>query len=136
MQLIGFNLTKISSERFITGELPKERKISTNIEFTNIEKDKPDLLDEEVLKVYFKFSIIYEPKIADIFFEGVIMLKLPQDQLKKVMKTWKKKKFDEELQMPLLNFVLNKCSIKALQLEEELNLPPHLKLPTLQKKQD
>ena len=136
MQIIGFNLTKISSERFITKELPKERKISTNIEFTNIEKDKQALLNEEVLQVYFKFSIIYEPKIAEIFFEGIIMLKLPPDQIKKVMKTWKKKKFDDSLQMPLLNFVLNKCSIRALQLEEELNLPPHLKLPTLQKKQE
>lgn len=135
-QVLGFNFTKISGERAITlkdVKNPKERKITTNIEFTDFEKESIPLLNEEAAKVSFKFSIVYEPKQAELSFTGVIILKADKEGLKNMIKAWKKKQLPPEMQVPLFNIILNRCTIKALQLEQDLNLPTHIPLPRLSK---
>jgi len=135
MQVLGFTFTKISAEKYSSEfpKDPKDRKITTNINFTNIEKESFSLLNEETAKITFNFSILYEPKHAEIQFQGTIMLRMEKEDLKKVIKEWKNKKILPELQYPLFNLVLNKCTVRALHLEEELNLPIHMPLPRLSK---
>ena len=54
MQIIGFNLTKVLAER--SPDFTRSA-INTNIEFSNVEKEKVDLLkDAEAIKISFKFS--------------------------------------------------------------------------------
>lgn len=137
-QIIGFNFTKISGERYVSPKEsrdPKERKITTNILFTDIDKEKILVLKEEAVKISFKFSVAYEPKRADLVLEGVILLKANQDDMKEVLKEWKKKKLPDELHLPLFNLILNKCTLKALQMEEELDLPTHIPLPKVSRNQ-
>jgi hypothetical protein len=55
----------------------------------------------------------------------------PKD-VKSVLKDWKEKKVSDDFKIKLFNQILNKCNLKALQLEDELNIPPHFRLPTLQ----
>ncbi len=95
MQIIGFNLTKILAEK------NKERittKPSNSIEFTNLEKEKINVLkDNEALKVSFKYSIDYEEsekkdsKEGSILFNGMILVSVSKEESREITKAWKKK---------------------------------------------
>ena len=78
----------------------------------------------------------YEPGFAKVVFKGVVLATLDKsDDVKKILKEWKKKKLPDNLKIPLFNFIISKCNLKALQLEEELALPSHIPLPRLTKNQ-
>ena len=57
-----------------------------------------------------------------------------EDEIKEVLEDWKKKKLSDSFQEILFNIILRKANIKALELEEELNLPFHINLPSIKKK--
>ncbi|MEK6854726.1 MAG: hypothetical protein AABX73_00720 [Nanoarchaeota archaeon] len=140
MQTIGFNITKIHAERT---ENPNRASINNNIEFTNIEKEKIDILkDLEAIKIAFKYSLTYtnpekkeaqnpEEKLAEVFFEGFLILSLDKEKAKEFHKAWKKKQIPKTEVIPLYNTILKRCTIKAATLQEELGLPSHLKIPQL-----
>ena len=48
------------------------------------------------------------------------------------------KKIPEGIRIGLFNFIMSKCNVKALQLEDELGLPFHVPMPRLrpEKKKD
>ena len=142
MQVIGFNLSKVLAER--SPDFTRSA-INTNIEFSNVEKEKVDLLkDAEAVKISFKFSVIYEnkekkeKKNGEVSCEGVIVLSTSKEEAKDFHKSWKKKEVPKDTMIPLYNVILKKCSLKALQLEDDLNLPPHIPFPQIraQPKQD
>lgn len=133
MRVIGFNFTKISADR--KTKLEKLEKINTNIEFLNVELDKVELMKEQnALKVHFKYTIEYEPKNAELVFEGLVLIQTPEDKAKEIQKDWKKKQIKDEIKIPLFNLIMQKCTLKALQAEEDLGLPLHIKFPKIQKK--
>ncbi len=138
MQVIGFNFTKISAERFLNSEVTKG--INTNLEFTNVEEEKLTLLkDSEAIKISFKYSINYgdkDPKKetkknGEVIFEGNIILSATKEEAKEVMKSWKKKELPGQAKLTLFNLIIRKCSPKALDLEDQINLRLHLPLPQL-----
>jgi len=140
MQVIGFNFTKISAER--TPEF-KPSSMSTNIEFTNVEKEKMDILKEtEALKVSFKYILAYGeekkkgPLPAEITFEGFIVLSADKEKSKELQKAWKKKTLPNGTKIPLFNLILKKCAAKALQLQEDVNLPSHIPIPKIKPKKE
>jgi len=138
MQLIGFNLKKIHAER---SQNFKRGPINTNIEFVEVEKDKLDFLkDLEAIRIAFIFTVTYadqekkdELKHGEISFEGDIALSATKDELKDIIKSWKKKQIPDTVRFPLINYILKKCSARALSLEDELNLPTHIPFPQVQK---
>ena len=134
MQVIGFNFTKILAERI---GLPQGKvNINMTIDFPNLEKESAKALSKEVLRTDFKFGIFYE-KIAKFEFNGSVYFAATPEKIKETMKKWvKEKKLPDEARVPLLNFVLGKCNIKALQLEEEFNLPSHIPLPKVSKPEE
>ena len=89
------------------------------------------LKDKEVLKFTFAFTIEYTPETAVLKFEGAILAILEKNQIKDTLKKWKTKKIPDEIRLPLFNNILTKCNLKALQLEEEFNLPTHVPMPRL-----
>jgi hypothetical protein len=44
-------------------------------------------------------------------------------------KLWKKKEMPNAMRLPIFNFILRKCTAKALTLQDELGLPTHIPLP-------
>ena len=135
MQVIGFNLSKVSVQR---EEKPDEKiSIKQNINIDDIDKDKVSITKDEVLKIAFTFSVDYnEAKFAKVELQGRIILLPEKDEFKKIMKSWKDKQVPPEIRIPLLNFIMSKCNVKALQLEDELNLPLHIPLPKLSPKKE
>jgi hypothetical protein len=131
MKLIGFNLNKISAE--ILSNKFEELKITNNIKIETIEQAKADIFkkDEEALNIKFDYSLDYNPKIAQLMFSGSVLLLVSQKESKEILKQWEEKKISSNIKLPLFNLILRKTSIKAIELEDELNLPLHVNLPSL-----
>lgn len=136
MKLMGFNFSKISIEQ--TGKRKPETKIKTNLDVIEIIDAKSDVLKskETILVVKFEYSINYTPDYAKLEFEGNIIISLESKEAKIVLKEWKKKKMSEDFKMKLFNIILMKSNVKALQLEEEMNLPYHIPLPSIKPKKE
>jgi len=136
MQIIGFNLTKILIER--KEKIKENLKINQNINIDDIFKDKINISNDEILKINFTFNINYDPDFAKLEFKGTVVILPKKEELKKITKEWKDKKLTQEFRMPLFNFIMNKCNIKALSLEDEMALPIHLQnlLPRIAPKQE
>jgi len=132
MDIVGFSFNKISINRKKKAEA--QIKINTNLEIKAIEKENADLFrGKEVFGFPFEFKVNYEPGFAEIIIEGSILSVLEPNSAKNLLKEWKKKKIPDEIRIPLFNIILSKCNLKALQLEDDLNLPFHLPLPRLKK---
>lgn len=132
---MGFNFDKISIERFLDNIV--DMKISTNIDVSDITKLDSGILKtkEELLSVKFNYTIDYQDNIAKIELTGRILLVLEPKQAKEVLKQWNDKKISDEFRIPLFNLIFRKANIKAIQLEDEMNLPIHIPLPKIGKPQ-
>ena len=54
-----------------------------------------------------------------------------KEELKQTLDSWKKKQIPPEVRTGLFNFIMSKCNIKALFLEDEMALPFHLPMPRI-----
>ena len=133
MKLAGFNFNKLSVEKFSDNFL--NLKINTNIDILEIGEVKSEIfkLKEQMIAISFKNTLNYEPKIAKIEFTGTLILGVDSKIAREILKEWKEKKIPTEFRVSLFNVILRKCHVKALELEEDLNLPLHIQMPSLQK---
>ena len=129
MRIIGFNLSKISVERKekVEGKL----EIKQNINVESIEKEKIEITKDEAIKIEFTFNVNYEPSFANVEFRGFVVALPAKDEMKQIMKEWKAKKLPEGIKTGVFNFIMSKCNIKALTLEDELGLPTHVPMPRI-----
>jgi len=133
MRLVGFEFRKVSIERFkISAE---NLKFNTKIDISSIEELKSDLFKsrEELLKVNFSYLVLYEPELAKLELTGHIILSVEPRLAREVLKGWKDKQTPEEFRTFMFNAILRKSNIRALQLEDEMGLPPHIPLPSVGK---
>jgi len=138
MRIIGFDFTKISIEQLKdVSELKEQLKISTQIDVPELTEIKSHLLKtkEELVKAKFVYGVDYNPDFAKIELEGRILISVEPKVAKEIFKQWKKKKMPEDFRMLLFNAILKKSSLKALHLEEDLNLPLHMPMPSFKKEQ-
>jgi hypothetical protein len=133
MRFIGFNFKKINIEKL--KDSVKDLKFNTKIDISSIESLKSDLvkIKDEPIKIDFVYSILYEPDFAKIELAGSLILSVEPKLAREVLKGWKDKEIDEDFKIAIFNIILRKSNIKALELEEELNLPIHMPLPSLKK---
>jgi hypothetical protein len=133
MRLVGFNFTKVSIEKF--KEAVDELKFNTKIDISSIEPLKSDLIKvrDEPLKIDFVYSVLYEPEFAKVELAGTMILSVEPKMARDILKGWKDKEMNEDFRIFMFNIILRKSNIKALELEDELNLPPHIPLPSLNK---
>jgi hypothetical protein len=130
VKIVGFNLSKVSAEKY--GDVKGKIEIKSNLQVTEIAQEKLELAkDNHILSFTFEYNIIYEPKTADILFKGEILMMLPINDAKEILKKWKKKEIADNIRIILFNTMLAKCNVRALELEEELNIPTHIPMPKL-----
>lgn len=136
MNVLGFNFSKISVEKF--PNKVENLQLNTNIDISDITTVKADMLktNDELIGIKFSYSIKYDPNFAKIEFTGDILLSVDPKLAKNVLKEWKDKKFPEEFQVFVYNVILRKANIRALELEDEMNLPLHFPLPSLKKQEE
>ena len=133
MKLIGLNFNKMSIER--TSDSLANAKISTNIDVSEISKIKNTMFQgkEELIEVKFKYDVLYTPDIAKVELEGKVLFAVDLKASKEILKKWEEKQIPEDFKMAVFNIIFRKANIKALLMEDELNLPPHLPFPTMAK---
>jgi hypothetical protein len=133
MRLIGFNFTKIQAEK--TKERTDSIKFNSKINIPSIEPLKTDLIKtkEDIVKINFNYILSYEPEFAKIELSGNMLISLDSKITKQVLKGFNDKGTPDDFKIFVLNLILKKVNLKALQLEEELNLPMHLPLISLNK---
>lgn len=132
MAIIGFNFDNLLAER--TNKPEGNINIKQKIGIKEITSEKLPLnKNEDVLKFTFEFLVDYEPSIAKIHIKGHV-LSLEDPKLSKdVMEKWKKsKKIDQEMMQDVFNVIVSKCTIKALSMSQDINVPPLIPLPRVQ----
>ncbi len=135
MKILGLNFTKLNAEKFSVET--KGVKIGTHIDLSEIREVKTDFFSskEKVLGIKFSYEIDYEPNFAKIKLTGNILASVDEQQSDKILGGWKEKNLPEEFRLSIFNLILRKSSLKALQLEEELNIPLHIAMPFLKKQE-
>lgn len=130
MRVIGFNFDKISIEKK-KKQREGQLRINTNIEIIDLHKEEVDIFkDRDVYNFEYEFKINYEPNFAEIIFKGgVLTLIEDKDILDEIKKEWKDKKLPEKIKLSLMNLIFSRCNLKALQLEEDMGITPHIPSP-------
>ena len=127
IKIVGSRIAKIEAER--NPDFSGKLTIQTNLKVNTIEKVKDS---KETIKVNYNFEISYA-ELGKINLELNLFLASTQKTIKEILKSWEAKKFDTEEQIAITNILIQKASIKAITLEEELGLPIHIRLPSIEK---
>jgi hypothetical protein len=129
MTVIGFSLSRVLVERkeSIKGKV----EVKSKLHIKDMKKEDIKLVEgKDVLRFDFDYSINYQPDLAKVDMQGHLLLMVDPKQTKELLKGWEKnQQMPEEIKLNVYNTVFHKCNIKALELEEDLSLPPHLQLP-------
>ncbi len=128
IKLIGFNFSKILAEK--NPEFDGKLEIKPSMNIASIEKHRFESTKQEAVKVNFSFGIDYSA-LGKMNFEGTMYLSMDAKSMKETLTGWKDKKLDKDIHILILNIIMQKSSLKALQFEEEIGLPPHVQLPRL-----
>lgn len=140
MPIVGFNLSKVYAEKKISKVEEKIKiQIRNDVLITNLEEEKLPTGKSKAdgLRFDFKYSLKYEPSVGEIELIGFVYYLDDLAEIKTILKNWKKdKKLPPELTTNIVNTILFKGNIKALSLSQEINLPPHLAMPTVNPKAD
>lgn len=130
MRLISFNFTKMDLEK--KSDNLKDLKITTGMNLIEIKEAKSDLFNssDKLISIKFEYTLNYEKDIATLKFYGNGVVSMEPKEAKEVLRQWKDKNLPEDFKLGLFNIILRKSSLKALQFEEEFNLPPHIPLPS------
>jgi len=131
MRIIGFNLTKILAER--QEEDGQDIRVDQNIDIKDIKEEKIPITNNKALKIKFALTVTYSKDFGKIEFEGSIMTLPDEDEFKSIMGSWKDKKIPENMRLGIFNFIMIKCNVKALYLEDEMGMPLHVPMPRLTK---
>jgi len=136
MKVMGFNFTKLNAEK--SSDNFSNLQIKTHIDISSINELKADSfkIKENLFGVKFSYIVEYSPEVAKLEFEGNVLFAIDVKLSKEIIKQWKDKKIQEDFRIFLFNIILKKSNLKALQLEEELNLPLHISLPSLKKQEN
>jgi len=132
MPIIGFNFDNITAERDkkVEGKINIKQKIGiTNISLEKLPLNK----EEEVLKFNFEFLVDYEPSFAKIHIKGHVLSIEDPKLHKEILDKWKKsKKINQDMLNEVFNVIVSKCTIKALAMSQDINVPPLIPLPRVQ----
>ncbi len=132
MKIIGFNLTKILVEK--QENSIQDVKIDQNIDIKNISEEKIPITNKKTLKIEFNLLINYSNNFGKVEFKGNILVIPEGNEFNELLDLWKENKIPENIRVPLFNFIMNKCNVKALYLEDELSLPYHMPMPKIASK--
>ena len=128
MNIVGFNFSKITADRkkAVVGSI----RINNNVNLSDVREAKIGLGDRSALAVSFSFKTEYAPDFATIGMEGDLLLLGDQKDSKAALEQWQKeKRLSPQNAQLVMNYILDRCSIQALLLSKDLNLPPPVKLP-------
>ena len=133
MPIVGFHLEKTLAER--TKKLQKGMRATHNITITSVQAEDIDFgksSKKPGLRFTFEYSVDYEPKIGRISIEGSVLYLEDEKIIKGILEDWKKNKnVSQQVTAQVLNTAIVRCTVKALNMAQEVSLPPHMPIPTI-----
>jgi hypothetical protein len=133
MTIINFIIKKVNAERLM--ETHSQVSVTNNVSIKSVEIYTLSFgtIKEEGIKYSFEYKTNYTPKIGEIIIAGDIISMEPKEEKEKIIVQWEKQKsLSKEIMVPLLNYILGKCNIEAIILSKNVNLPPPIRLPTVE----
>jgi hypothetical protein len=133
MNILGFGFNKIYVERF--SKKVEKLQVGYNFNVTDLKLSDDNLIKikEDVFIVKFEFNVQYDPDFAKIELGGEMVVSVEPKLSKEVIKKWKNKELTDDFRVFVFNHILKKSTLKALELEDQMNLPNHIPLPSVQK---
>ena len=132
LSLLSSRLTKVNGNR--SPDFSGKLSMNQNIKITSMEKFKPKEAKTEALKADYCFEVDYS-ELGKVEIGGTLFLGADPKTMKKILDEHKNKKFDSPEQIAIMNIIIQKASLRAFEIEEELGLPIHIRLPQLSPKQ-
>ena len=135
MPIIGLEFDKINIEKKnkITGKI----SIKNDLMIKSVEKEEVPSKKDEIIKVNFEYNIQYRSDIGSILLKGHLLFMDNIETIQESLKEWDaNKKLPEEIMGKVINSILLKSNIKALVFSQEVNLPPHIRLPLVKPKEE
>jgi len=133
ISFLNLKFNKIDAYRSI--DFKGDIKIKQNIKINTLEKFKSLNAKEETTKITYSFEISYGD-LGYVNIEGLLFISTDLKTQKNLIKNFEDKKINMPENMTLMNIIIEKTSIRAIQLEEEMSLPVHIKIPLLKIKED
>ncbi len=130
MQLIGSRITSIEGKR--NQDFSGEVSISTSIQIISFDSIPED---SSTLKTSYSFKVDYRD-LGNVLLHGIIFVKTTSETVESLKSSLKEKQIEMEEHAHVTNMIIQKASIKAFELEEELGLPIHMSLPQMQIKKN
>jgi hypothetical protein len=132
MAIIGFYFSRITAEKKKTpaGKI----SVNNNVILTSVKEAKINLGKQKQNGIEFKFNYTstYDPEIATIILEGVVVITGKEDKVKEALVSWEKdKKLPPEILSEVYNYLLEKCTVETLIIGRDMQLPPHVPLPKM-----
>jgi len=130
--IIGFTFNKIAIER--KGRLKGKISVKHDLQLKEVTEQALTFKEHNKgVSFNFDFMIFYEPKMGSLSINGDVMYYNEPKKVKEILDTWKKtKKLAPDVSLEVINTILSRCNIKALELAEDLNLPAHIPLPKVE----
>ncbi|MBT6995734.1 hypothetical protein HN953_03895 [Candidatus Woesearchaeota archaeon] len=132
LKLLSSRLTKVNGERNV--DFSGKITMNQNIKVKTMEKFKPKDSKMESLKANYSFEIDYGD-LGKVEVEGILFVGADSKTLKAILSEYEAKKFDSAEQVAIMNMIIQKASLRAFEIEDELGLPIHIRLPQLSPKQ-
>src|SRR3989344_4184041 len=128
MPIVGFNFTKLRAEK--KADITPQTRAKSDLRITNLSQENLAIgVSDDVIKFTFDFDISYGDAGSALLSGNLLYMDEPK-KVKEILSEWKKdSRIDAELMTNVLNNILFKSTVKALSLTQEVNLPPHFKLP-------
>jgi len=128
--ILRLSLTKLLIEKKAQAKGKINIKSNVILKEVKLINLKLGVTDHKVLNFVWEYQAFYEPKIAEIIFNGELALLEEPEVLEKIESAWKKdKQISKEVMVQVLNSIYSKCNIEALILSKEMSLPPPVPLP-------
>ncbi len=130
--IIGFNFTKISVQRAASSQ--GKIKIHHDLHLLDVKEQSLRLKEgKKGVSFTFDFIVAYEPHVGQLLINGQVLYYGSDKQVKDIVDSWAaSKKVPQEVSLEVVNVILARCNVKALELAEDVNLPAHIPLPKLE----
>lgn len=131
--IFGINFKNITAKKLTD---PKGNiNINNNTKIIKVEETTVPLFRSKVARIDFGFQTTYtqgRKKIGVIAMEGSVLFK---GNIREILKSWNKnKKLPDKITLPVMNSILRKCLLRAIELADQISLPPPTKMPIIQPK--